>query len=200
MLSLPTLFAPAILHVKLMMDHPEAVICVGEQYQKQTLRNRTYFLTPQGATPFTIPVERFSHPSPPTSEICLAEHDHWRHRLEEALRSSYCSTPYWQFYEDQVISLCRCEEGGRLIDFNQHWLTFILGEWRIPTPTIVSEGVRDEDHRSDIALPSQQREGRTDLPRYWQVFEEQCGFVPNLSALDLLFHLGLEGRLYLNRL
>ncbi len=200
MLSLPTLFAPAILQVKLMMDHPNSVINVSEQYQKQTLRNRTYFLTPQGATPFTIPVEHFVYPSPPTSEIYLAEHDHWRHRLEEALRSSYCSTPYWQFYEDQVISLCRCELGGRLIDFNQHWLTFILGEWRIPTPKIVSEGVRDEAQRSDIALPSQLREGRAVLPRYWQIFEDQSGFVPNLSALDLLFHLGLEGRLYLNRL
>ena len=200
MLSLPTLFAPAILQVKLMMDHPNAVINVSEQYQKQTLRNRTYFLTPQGATPFTIPVEHFAYPSPPTSEIYLAEHDHWRHRLEEALRSSYCSTPYWQFYEDQVISLCHCEVGGRLIDFNQHWLTFILGEWCIPTPPIVSEEVRDGEHRSDIALPSQLREGKAVLPRYWQVFEDHNGFVPNLSALDLLFHLGLEGRLYLNRL
>ena len=94
MLSLPTLFAPAILQVKLMMDHPEAVINVSEQYQKQTLRNRTYFLTPQGATPFTIPVERFSHPSPPTSEICLAEHDHCQrpcHR-EGDLQASFLIT------------------------------------------------------------------------------------------------------------
>ena len=198
MLSLPTLFAPAILHVRLMMDHPEAVICVGEQYQKQTLRNRTYFLTPQGATPFTIPVERFGYPSPATSEISLAEHDHWRHRLEEALRSSYCSTPYWQYYEDQVISLCRCEEGGRLMDFNQRWLAFILGEWDIPLPSIVAEWSRSLDHHAEVALPSS-LEGH-ELPRYWQVFEDQNGFVPNLSALDLLFHLGLEGRLYLNKL
>lgn len=198
MLSLPTLFAPAILHVRLMMDHPEAVICVGEQYQKQTLRNRTYFLTPQGATPFTIPVERFGYPSPATSEISLAEHDHWRHRLEEALRSSYCSTPYWQYYEDQVISLCRCEEGGRLMDFNQRWLAFILGEWDIPLPSIVAEWSRSLDHHAEVALPSS-LEGH-ELPRYWQVFEDQNGFIPNLSALDLLFHLGLEGRLYLNKL
>lgn len=198
MLSLPTLFAPAILHVKLMMDHPEAVVCVGEQYQKQTLRNRTYFLTPQGATPFTIPVERFGYPSPATSEISLAEHDHWRHRLEEALRSSYCSTPYWQYYEDQVISLCRCEEGGRLMDFNQRWLAFILGEWDIPLPYVVAKWSRDLDHHAEVALPSS-LEGH-ELPRYWQVFEDQNGFIPNLSALDLLFHLGLEGRLYLNKL
>ncbi|WP_288965551.1 WbqC family protein [uncultured Porphyromonas sp.] len=198
MLSLPTLFAPAILHVRLMMDHPEAVICVGEQYQKQTLRNRTYFLTPQGATPFTIPVERFGYPSPATSEISLAEHDHWRHRLEEALRSSYCSTPYWQYYEDQVISLCRCEEGGRLMDFNQRWLAFILDEWDIPLPSIVAEWSRVLDHHAEVALPSS-LEGH-ELPRYWQVFEDQNGFIPNLSALDLLFHLGLEGRLYLNKL
>lgn len=198
MLSLPTLFAPAILHVRLMMDHPEAVICVGEQYQKQTLRNRTYFLTPQGATPFTIPVERFGYPSPATSEISLAEHDHWRHRLEEALRSSYCSTPYWLYYEDQVISLCRCEEGGRLMDFNQRWLAFILGEWDIPLPSVVAEWSRSLDHHAEVALPSS-LEGHQ-LPRYWQVFEDQNGFIPNLSALDLLFHLGLEGRLYLNKL
>lgn len=198
MLSLPTLFAPAILHVRLMMDHPEAVTCVGEQYQKQTLRNRTYFLTPQGATPFTIPVERFGYPSPATSEISLAEHDHWRHRLEEALRSSYCSTPYWQYYEDQVISLCRCEEGGRLMDFNQRWLAFILGEWDIPLPSVVAEWSRGLDHHAEVARPSS-LEGHQ-LPRYWQVFEDQNGFIPNLSALDLLFHLGLEGRLYLNKL
>lgn len=198
MLSLPTLFAPAILHVRLMMDHPEAVICVGEQYQKQTLRNRTYFLTPQGATPFTIPVERFGYPSPATSEISLAEHDHWRHRLEEALRSSYCSTPYWLYYEDQVISLCRCEEGGRLMDFNQRWLAFILGEWDIPLPSVVAEWPQDLDHHAEVARPSS-LEGH-ELPRYWQVFEDQNGFIPNLSALDLLFHLGLEGRLYLNKL
>lgn len=198
MLSLPTLFAPAILHVRLMMDHPEAVICVGEQYQKQTIRNRTYFLTPQGATPFTIPVERFGYPSPPTSEISLAEHDHWRHRLEEALRSSYCSTPYWQYYEDQVISLCRCEKGGRLMDFNQRWLAFILGEWDIPLPSVVAEWSRGLDHHAEVARPSS-LEGHQ-LPRYWQVFEDQNGFIPNLSALDLLFHLGLEGRLYLNKL
>lgn len=198
MLSLPTLFAPAILHVRLMMDHPEGVICVGEQYQKQTLRNRTYFLTPQGATPFTIPVERFGYPSPATSEISLAEHDHWRHRLEEALRSSYCSTPYWQYYEDQVISLCRCEEGGRLMDFNQRWLAFILGEWDIPLPSVVAEWSRGLDHHAEVAHPSS-LEGHV-LPRYWQVFENQNGFIPNLSALDLLFHLGLEGRLYLNKL
>ena len=198
MLSLPTLFAPAILHVRLMMDHPEAVICVGEQYQKQTLRNRTYFLTPQGATPFTIPVERFVYPSPATSEISLAEHDHWRHRLEEALRSSYCSTPYWQYYEDQVISLCRCEEGGRLMDFNQRWLSFILGEWDIPLPSVVAEWSRGLDHHAEVARPSS-LEGHQ-LPKYWQVFEDQNGFIPNLSALDLLFHLGLEGRLYLNKL
>ena len=154
MLSLPTLFAPAILQVKLMMDHPNAVINVSEQYQKQTLRNRTYFLTPQGATPFTIPVEHFAYPSPPTSEIYLAEHDHWRHRLEEALRSSYCSTPYWQYYEDQVISLCRCEEGGRLMDFNQRWLAFILGEWDIPLPSVVAEWSRGLDHHAEVALPS----------------------------------------------
>lgn len=198
MLSLPTLFAPTILHLRLMMDHPEAVICVGEQYQKQTLRNRTYFLTPQGATPFTIPVERFGYPSPATSEISLAEHDHWRHRLEEALRSSYCSTPYWQYYEDQVISLCRCEEGGRLMDFNQRWLAFILGEWDIPLPSVVAEWSRSLNHHAEVALPSS-LEGH-ELPRYWQVFEDQNGFIPNLSALDLLFHLGLEGRLYLNML
>ncbi|WP_297132178.1 WbqC family protein [uncultured Porphyromonas sp.] len=198
MLSLPTLFAPAILHLRLMMDHPEAVICVGEQYQKQTLRNRTYFLTPQGATPFTIPVERFGYPSPATSEISLAEHDHWRHRLEEALRSSYCSTPYWQYYEDQVISLCRCEEGGRLMDFNQRWLAFILGEWDIPLPSVVAEWSRGLDHHAEVARPSS-LEGHQ-LPKYWQVFEDQNGFIPNLSALDLLFHLGLEGRLYLNKL
>ena len=84
------------------------------------------------------------------------------------------------------------------MDFNQRWLAFILGEWDIPLPSVVAEWSQDLDHHAEVALPSS-LEGH-ELPRYWQVFEDQNGFIPNLSALDLLFHLGLEGRLYLNKL
>lgn len=36
-----------------------------------------------------------------------------------------------------------------------------------------------------------------DLPPYYQVFNAQFGFQPNLSIIDLLFNLGPEGLLYL---
>lgn len=193
MLALPSLFAPRISYVRLLLRHPDAVIYVGEQYTKQTLRNRTYLLTPQGVTAFTIPVAKIGYPSPPTSEVFVAEHDRWRHRLEEALRSTYRSTPFWQFYEEEVMRLCRFGQGGRLVDLNWEWLHFILSEWRIPDPVMTENG-EGLDFHSEVA---QSGETSPRYPRYWQVFEETTGFVSNLSALDLLFHLGPEGRLYL---
>lgn len=200
MLSLPSLFAPSIQYVRLLLDHPEACIYVGEQYEKQTLRNRTYIMTPQGATHFTVPVARYGYPSPSTSEILLAEHDQWRHRLEEALRSSYCSSPYWQYYEDEIVALCRYGVGGTLCDFNQQWLALLLLEWEIPLPRMTDDSTGLE-HHPEAAMPSWASSySPTPQPRYWQVFEERNGFLPGLSALDLLFHLGLEGRLYLKSL
>lgn len=196
--ALPSTFAPTIQYIHLLLDHLGTVIYVGEQYQKQTLRNRTYFLTPQGATPFTVPVARYGYPSPPTSQILLSEHDHWRHRLAEALRSAYSATPYWLFYEDELLRLCDSGIGGRLCDWNREWLHFLLDEWQIPYP-IELEDLRETDaydFRPEVALPEGSWRDESQ-PRYWQVFEQETGFVSHLSALDLLLHMGPEGRLYL---
>ncbi|MDE6430391.1 MAG: WbqC family protein, partial [Duncaniella sp.] len=38
------------------------------------------------------------------------------------------------------------------------------------------------------------------LPSYWQIREDKLGFIPGLSVLDLIFNLGPEAVLYLDRL
>ncbi|QCD41734.1 hypothetical protein E7747_05220 [Duncaniella dubosii] len=38
-----------------------------------------------------------------------------------------------------------------------------------------------------------------DLPHYWQVRADKIGFISNLSVLDLIFNLGPEAVIYLDR-
>ncbi|MDE7146980.1 MAG: WbqC family protein, partial [Duncaniella sp.] len=38
------------------------------------------------------------------------------------------------------------------------------------------------------------------LPQYWQVRADKLGFIPGLSVLDLIFNLGPEAVIYLDRL
>ena len=38
------------------------------------------------------------------------------------------------------------------------------------------------------------------LPQYWQIREDSLGFIGRLSVLDLIFNLGPDAVLYLDRL
>ena len=48
--------------------------------------------------------------------------------------------------------------------------------------------------------PDDRAVGYDDLPPYWQVREDKLGFISGLSVLDLIFNLGPEAVVYLDRL
>lgn len=124
------------------------------------------------------------------SRVLLSQHGEWWRVHRTALESAYGRTPYFEFVFDRFAPLF--EDPGaetRLIDYLEcadRAVMDFLGIVLQPVP----DGMETEDLR------------RTDFyavenPRYTQVREQQLGFLPGLSILDLIFNLGPEAQLYL---
>ena len=185
MILLPSCFCPSVGYLSLLAaSEGGAGIYTGERYQKQTLRNRALFLTAGGVTPFTVPVAKYGYPAPPASEILISEHGAWRHRLEQTLRSGYGAAPFWDHYEEEIMTLIWDKEHTRLVDYNHLWLALLCGKWDIPVPDLM-EKKPETTGEGDLVL-SPETLAALPMKRYWQVFEAEQGFVPGLSALDLL--------------
>lgn len=195
MLLLPSAFLPYCHYFSLIVQE-ECAIYVGEMYQKQSYRNRTDLLSPNGVVSFSLPVQKIGYPSPDTSEVLLSPHGNWRHQLEKLLLSNYANTPYWFHYEERIMELIYDESVEELVLYNHKWLTFICDSLEISTPSIVYE-MGDTDTFIPEIITTEYKNNLPTPKRYWQVFEHKFGFTPHLSILDLLLSLGPEARPYL---
>lgn len=192
MMTLPTAFLPNLPYLYLLAHNKVSGIYVGEQYEKQTFRNRTNLMGPNGKVTFTIPVEKIGYPSPSTYEVCISEHGQWRNKLWQMLRSNYCSTPYWEHYCESIGEHV-FNPAHRLVDYNHDWLALLCKLIGIDTPPLVHTQDGSPIFLTEFYNPQHHLFSR----RYWQVFEYKFGFQPNLSALDMLLCIGPESRLIL---
>ena len=192
MISLPTAFLPNLPYLFLIARKKVDGICVGEQYKKQTYRNRAELMGANGRVTFSVPVQKIGYPSPATLDVYISEHGQWRCKLWQMLRSNYCSTPYWEHYCDAIKAQVY-NPTPRLVDYNHSWLTLLCSLIGIEAPPLIPNSVGLLTEPSDFIDPTCPIFTR----RYWQVFDHKFGFQPNLSALDMLLCIGPESRLIL---
>lgn len=162
-----------------------------DYYQKQTLRNRTYIHGPNGKLMLSIPIKhlgKIGHQYYQTVEIensCTWQKQHWK-----SIQSAYRSSPYFEFYEDDLAVLYKTKFSS-LYAFNKAYFELLLKllGWE---PTVqYTESYETIPDATDIRAQIEQKNSKTDLVlKYTQVFEDKNGFIPNLSIIDLLFNEG----------
>lgn len=177
----------------------KAIIEIHDNYQKQSYRNRCIIADANGPLPLSIPIEKPETPKSMMKDIRIADHGNWRHLHWNAIMSAYNSTPFFEYYADDLRPFY---EGKKLflVDFNFQLHQLVCSWLQLNTPTILStdyiaevpEGMSDFRETIHPKRPS----GFTTKP-YYQVFREKTGFIQNASIIDLLFNMGNEARLYL---
>lgn len=187
-------------------------ICVEqwESYVKQTLRNRCEIDSPQGRLRLTMPVEKPDDGSRLIRDFRLSNHGNWQHQHWQALVSSYGNSPFFEYYQDDFRPLYE-QKHVFLLDFNESLMqkccelidifprihrTFSFGcarEGDLPVSAAQTAKLSD-----GIAV-FEQTHAVASVP-YYQVFASQHGFLPNLSIVDLLFNMGPESVLILQRM
>ncbi|WP_353123800.1 WbqC family protein [Dysgonomonas capnocytophagoides] len=178
-----------------------------ENYIKQSYRNRCSILSANGVMPLSIPIESAGGKKCPIRDVCIADHGNWRHLHWNALISAYNSTPFFEYYEDDFRPFYE-RKYKYLFDFNEELREMICSLLSFDTANISYT----EDYITDITSEdvdlrqalSPKKDFKTFDPDfvsipYYQVFEERYGFTENLSIVDLLFNMGNESLLILEK-
>lgn len=202
-----TYFGPIQWYQKL-NTYPTVLLERYDHFVKQTYRNRCVIATTQGAQTLTVPVERTGGEKCLMKDIRISDHGNWRHLHWNALMSAYGESPFFEYYADDIRPFFE-KRWDYLFDFNLE-ITQTLCELLDIHPNIlltdkyvpsVDEGIhqqRWDDYREAIR-PKHPVEDPSFTPKkYWQVYQEKLGFLPNMSVLDLLFNMGNESLFFLD--
>lgn len=179
-----------------------------EHYVKQSWRNRCRFYAADGAQTLNFPV-RHEDFGKPISQMRIDWKTDWLTRHERAIISAYRTSPYFEYYQDELFAILNSRP-ELMLDFNTQILKFFLRKTGIPADirfTSEWEAVTIEGHKvtdlREAIHPKRPNSILKDLGLerpYWQVFSPKYGFIPGLSIMDLLFSEGPDSICYLKEL
>jgi hypothetical protein len=152
-----------------------------------------------------VPVEGPSN-LPREKGVRISDHGNWGHQHWQALCSAYGDSPFFQYYEDDLRPFFT-GKWELLYDFNEAIrckmceLLDIHPKVSFTTdflPTQQTDSLSPvKDFREAIHPKHPLPDADFHPRRYYQVYEQKYGFLPNLSILDLLFNMGPESIFFL---
>ena len=175
-----------------------------DNYQKQTYRNRQYIYGANAKLLLNIPIKHTGKKNirQKYKEVKIGNDFKWQIIHWRSLETAYRTSPFFEFYEDELIHLYE-KEYKYLLDFNYDCFEAVSEclqlekEYRKTEEyqlEILEEKIQDKRYLIDA-----KRKQLPTLETYTQVFEDKFGFIPNLSILDLLFNEGPNSLNYLQQ-
>lgn len=204
---LSTAYLAPVEYYSKLLSGEDILIEQHENYIKQSYRNRCSILSANGVMPLSIPIESAGGKKCPIRDVSIAEHGNWRHLHWNALISAYNSTPFFEYYEDDFRPFYE-RKYKYLFDFNEELREMIYRLLSLESANITYTGdyitditPKDIDFRENL---SPKKDFKVFDPYfmstpYYQVFDEKYGFTENLSIVDLLFNMGNESLLVLEK-
>ena len=195
MVIYPTYFSPIAQYVAITKTD-NLFFEVEDNYQKQTYRTRCYIYSADGVQLLNIPIQHGKHKK--TKDIKIDSSFQWQKQHIKTLQIAYRSSPYFEFYEDEVLAIFD-KTPLFLLDLNIKCqeLLFDLLSLEIPY-NFTKEYIKKYSDTTDMRfLANAKSKQQYNFDQYIQVFSNKLGFIENLSILDLLF---MEGPNALNYL
>lgn len=164
-----------------------------DNFQKQTYRNRMYILGANGKLSLNIPIKHLPKTKVKVhqkySEVKIDNEDNWQSVHWKSLKSAYQTSPFFEFYEDELAPLFR-KDYLTLFEFNRECFETVLECLQLDlnfeyTSEYNKQPENISDHRNLVNAKNS-----ITIPEYIQVFQEKHGFISNLCILDLLFNEG----------
>ena len=193
----PTYF-PNVSHFVGMANAKSITFEVEDNYQKQTFRNRTAIYGANGAILLSIPVVFSQKNRQKYRDVKIANDTDWQSQHWKSLQSAYRTSPFFEFYEDELQHLFAHKE-TYLLDFNFKCLKVIFDCLQFDFAYLKTESYQKfVEGKTDLRhLVNPIQEPQQLFNSYTQVFSNKHGFIDNLSILDLLCNEGTNALNYL---
>jgi len=167
-----------------------AVLEIQENWVKQSLRNRYEIAGPNGRQSLSVPTIKATRKT--FKDVKISYIEDWVTHHQRSVKTAYNRSPYFEYYQDGFNQIL-ASKPEYLLDLNQKALMWLASKLQIDkgfeTTKRYHENVLNDYRQHEFS--------DTEAPTYQQVFEEKQGFLPNLSALDLLFNCGPEAGSFL---
>lgn len=170
-------------------------------FQKQSYRTRMKIATSTGELTLITPIIHRKDKTQRQSyfEVKIENKFHWQRDHWRSLKIAYQTSPYFEYYEDDFEPLYHTEY-NKLIDFNLACQKVILESLQLDiNPILTEEYFKNPDQKDLRGLLKAKKEPDFQLPKYHQLFQENHGYLPNLTILDLLFNLGPSALDYIEK-
>jgi hypothetical protein len=189
---LPMLYMPPVEYFVALNKHKTNILIEREEhFPKQTYRNRANICSPDGVLALTVPVVKGSKNHTNIKDVQISYDFNWQRLHWMSLQACYRRSAYFEYYEDDFAPFYENKETF-LFDYNEKLLQLLLKLTKIKTSIVYTQTYETEypgltDLRTSIN-PKKEPDFKQ-IP-YFQVFEENNGFLKNLSIVDLLFNQG----------
>lgn len=184
-------------------DSGVAVDATARHNKRDKATHRCDICDTHGPLQLTVPVSVDVCAQRPLrwTDISVSPQAHWWSVHLTALESAYGRTPYFEYYIDCFAPLFTPRYDATTVPLWQLDRDFdsrIADCLNLPHPIYLTDPA--DSRLSDTSCSDFRRDTlpAPALP-YWQVRAERFGFVAGLSVLDLIFNLGPEAQLYLDR-
>lgn len=173
-----------------------------ESYVKQSYRNRCRIYACDGVLSLTVPVSMPEN-SRGISTAVVDYSKPWLQQHERAIVSAYRTSAFFEYYQDDIFPILESRPAG-LLDLNMALTLRLLDLLGIRCSVSLTEEYRQSYGSEFLDLRDALHPKKTvpeifrdRLRPYYQVFSAKFGFIPGLSAVDLLFNEGPDALSYL---
>ncbi len=190
-------------HYALLARSGGAVIDTGEHYDRQSYRNRTAIIGPNGRQDLVVSIARRSGEKIPMHSVGLSYAEPWNAQHVQAIRTAYGQTPWFIHYMPDVEDLL-LKKYESLIDLDLATMRMALKWLKLNVPVEVRENYVEEtsgmlDLRNTLHPKKSLAPDVSAVPPYTQVFADRHGFAGRLNILDLVMNAGPDAAGILTR-
>jgi len=197
---IPTYFSP-ISQYAAIVNSDEVIFEIEDNYQKQTYRNRCFIYGANGKQLLNISTKHLtSKDRKKTKDTVIDSSISWQKQHLKSLQTAYKSSPFYEFYEDDLLPIFS-KKHKYLLDLNIDTFLFISDALQISNQFKKTTEYKEYPKEKDFRVLANAKKHPIITPlSYIQVFDEKHGFIPNLSILDLLFMEGPNAISFLENL
>ncbi|PLS17551.1 hypothetical protein CVD28_11160 [Bacillus sp. M6-12] len=184
---------------------------------KTAITNKNKIKGPDGPLMLTVPL---AQKKAPIKDVTIFHEEKWPQKHWKSLQRSYARAPFWKQYHDLFLSIYESPKLS-LADFNLQLIEAIRTVFEIHTPMLRSSEIRGiEGKKGDRiisickaleatvylsgvgakAYNDEMKFERNQIRLVYQEFEHPVyrqlwgDFIPNLTAIDLLFNCGPKSK------